>query len=41
MLGLLGSVFILAIVGVIGLGDEQTDLRIPSAVEGFVKDSAL
>lgn len=41
MLGLLGSVFILAIVGVIGLGDEQTDLRIPSGLVGFVKDSGL
>jgi len=39
MFGLLGSVLILAMVGVIGLGEEQTDFRIPSGVEGFAKES--
>jgi hypothetical protein len=39
MFGLLGSVLILAIVGVIGFGEEQTDFRIPSGVEGVANVS--
>jgi hypothetical protein len=41
MFGLVGSVLILAIVGVIGLGEEHIDFLIPSGVEGFAKESGL